>query len=232
MVNRLARFRRDDRGVTLIEGLIAFPLLLTMIITFVEFGYAVFQWQQTGRAVAIGARLAAVSDPLAPAASYDALASDYLTSTTVGTGDPVPAALVRVTCAGATPPSGASTCLATPFNRILFGSDNTCNPSFGTSVPGMCDLNARITAANVLVTYTRDGLGYVGREGGPVVTVTVQLRNMTFQTFFLGRLFGLNSIPMRPSPITFTGEDLASCANPVRNAGSFSTPCLTPTPTP
>ena len=54
MVTRRRGFRRDESGISLIEGLIVFPLVLTVIITFVEFGYAVFQWSQTGKATAIG----------------------------------------------------------------------------------------------------------------------------------------------------------------------------------
>ncbi len=222
MVTLLSRFRRDDSGISMIEGLLVFPIMLIAITTFIEFGYGVFQWEQTGRAVAIGARLAAVSDPIVPAANFTPLGA---TPTGSVTGAPVPGTVVRTSCTGANAAGSLALCDKTKFDRILFGSDNTCNPSFGTSVPGMCDVNQRIKRENVIVTYTRDGLGYVGRESGPVVTVTVQLRDMSFQTILLGPLLGLDDMPMRPNPVTFTGEDLASCASPTRSATDYSTPC-------
>lgn len=222
MVNLLSRFRRSESGISMIEGLLVFPIMLLAITTFIEFGYGVFQWEQTGRAVAIGARLAAVSDPIVPAANFKTLG---VTPAGSVTGAPVPSGVLRTSCTGASPGGSLALCDSTMFDRILFGSDDRCSPSFGTSVPGMCDVNARIKRENVIVTYTRDGLGYVGRESGPVVTVTVQLRNMSFQTILLGPLLGLDAMPMRPNPVTFTGEDLASCASPTRSADDYSTPC-------
>ncbi len=222
MVTRPRHFCRSDSGVTLVEGLIVFPLMLTVIITFIEFGFAMFQWEQTGRAVAVGARLAAVSNPLVT--NFSDLGADYVNVPAQVTGDPLPDTMLRVSCTGANATARLPLCNG-GIDRILRGSDGVCNAVVGTSVPGMCDLNARIQPENVVVTYTRDGLGYVGRDQGPITTVTVQLRNLSFQTFFLGPLFGLTDLPIRPSPVTFTSEDLATCANPERTATSFSTPC-------
>lgn len=221
----LARFRRSESGVTLIEGLIVFPLMLTVIITFVEFGYAVFQWEQTGRAIAIGARVAAVSDPVAPAANFAALGNIPVSGSNPP-GSPVDAATVRTSCVGDGAVAGLSKC-TTDFNRILFGSDGICKTAYGGALPGMCDVNPRIQAKNVIVTYTRNGLGYRGRNAGPVVNVTVQVRDLTFRTFLLGPLLGLRSIPIPFSPVTVTGEDLSTCNNPTRTAVSFSNPCPT-----
>nr|WP_241741529.1 TadE/TadG family type IV pilus assembly protein [Gemmobacter straminiformis] len=208
----------------MIEGLIVFPLVLTVIITFVEFGYAVFQWSQTGKAVAVGARLAAVSTPVAP--GYATLDDDYVSSSTLLAGEPVPAATVSTSCAIASRGAGEtySICNSDAL-RFIRGSDGVCNPNYGTGVAGMCDLNPRIEGKNVIVTYTRAGLGYVGRVSGPVPTVTVQTRDIPFYFFFVGALFGLNRIDMPVSPVTVTGEDMASCANPATTATSFSTPC-------
>lgn len=220
MVTRLARFRRSDSGVTLIEGLIVFPLMLTVIITFVEFGYAIFQWEQTGRAIAIGARVAAVSDPVAPEADFTTL-GNYGTGVT---GEPVTGTVARTSCVGDVAATGLPKCTA-KFNRILFGSDGICRTAYGGAYPGMCDVNPQIQPRHVIVTYTRNGLGYFGRDSGPVVGVTVQLRDLNFRTFLLGPLLGLTSIPIPRSPVTVTGEDLATCANPDRSATDFSSPC-------
>lgn len=217
MVIRLARFRRSESGVTLIEGLIVFPLMLTVIITFVEFGYAIFQWEQTGRAIAIGARTAAVSNPVTDISSLGA-------NTGTIPGTPVDEGALRVSCVGDGASAALPKCNAS-FSRILFGSDGICKTAYGGAYAGMCDVNPQIEAKNVIVTYTRDGLGYIGRDSGPVVSVTVQLRDLNFRTFFLGPLLGVRSIPVPRSPVTVTGEDLATCNNPVRTATDFSTPC-------
>ena len=57
-------FWRDDRGIALSEALITIPLVLLIFAAFIEFGYAMSQWNQTVKALQYGARLAAVSDPL------------------------------------------------------------------------------------------------------------------------------------------------------------------------
>lgn len=221
MVVALRRFRRDESGVSLVEGLIVFPLVLTVIITFVEFGYAVFQWSQTGKAVAIGARLAAVSTPVAP--NYDTLDNDY---GTISAGAPVPTASRSVTCSVASIGAGEpnAICNADAL-RIIRGSDGVCDPDFGNGVPGMCDFNSRVEPKNVVITYTRAGLGYVGRISGPVTTVTVQTRQIPFYFFFVGALFGLDRIDMPVSPVTVTSEDMASCSDPSTTASDFSDPC-------
>jgi hypothetical protein len=72
---------------------------------------------------------------------------------------------------------------------------------------GMCNMFDRIAVANVKVTYTNTGLGYAGRPGGLVPTITVQLQNIPFQFFFIGWLLG-NTITIPPMTTTITGEDL------------------------
>lgn len=219
MVSLFKRFRRSESGVTLIEGLITFPIMILVIVSFVEFGYAVTQWSQSARAVAIGARLAAVSDPMAP--DFASLA----TGITGTAGNPILSTALTVSCTGASPTGTLSTCNSAAFNRILYGTDGVCSSTIGTSTPGMCDINRRIGPANVIVSYTRNGLGYVGRVDGPVVTVTVELRDMNFQFFLVGKIIGLSRVAIPATPVSVTGEDLASCAIPNRTATSFSAPC-------
>lgn len=67
---------------------------------------------------------------------------------------------------------------------------------------------SRLNAQNVRVTYRRDGLGYVGRPGGPVLSITVETFGMTFDFLILDALIGANSIPIPPHSVTFTSEDL------------------------
>jgi hypothetical protein len=198
MVRRRTSFRRSEEGATLVEGLIVFPIILLTFATFVEFGVAMVQWNQTVKAVQFGARTLAVSDPLVAMAPFSA---DYPTTE----GGPVPVTAVAVICG-----PGATACNAAGLNRLVFGSDGQCNPTAQGTRLGMCDINQRITPQNIRVTYYRSGLGYVGRPGGPVVSITIETVNMNFDFFFLGRLLGLNRITIPAHPVTITSEDLSS----------------------
>ena len=198
MVTRRMSFRRSEDGATLIEGLIVFPIILLTFATFVEFGVAMVQWNQTVKAMQFGARTLAVSDPLVPMGAFTA---DYPATE----GGPVPVTAVSVSCG-----VGAAACNAAGMNRLIFGSDGQCNPTAQNTRLGMCDINQRITAQNIRVTYYRSGLGYVGRPDGPVVSITIETRNLNFDFFFLGALLGLNRITIPAHPVTITSEDLSS----------------------
>lgn len=202
MVGRRRNFWREGSGTALIEGLLVFPLVLLTFASLIEFGFAVFQWNQTAKALQLGARLAAVSNPLVE--DMTPLVDDYPTEE----GAAPPDATVSVSCG-----AGTTACAETEINRLVFGSDGICDPSFGTTKPGMCDFNGRIRPENIRITYARSGLGYVGRPGGPVVTVTIALSGLTFDFFFLGRLLGLDSFEIPAFPVTITGEDMNSCQN-------------------
>jgi hypothetical protein len=201
MVRRRMSFRRSEEGATLIEGLIVFPIILLTFATFVEFGVAMVQWNQTVKAMQFGARTLAVSDPLVDMAPFGFPAGTL-------EGGPIPFnpdAPLTVTCG-----AGATACNVAGMNRLIFGSDGQCNPTAQNTRLGMCDINQRITADNIRVTYYRSGLGYVGRPDGPVVSITVETRNLNFDFFFLGALLGLNRITIPAHPVTITSEDLSS----------------------
>lgn len=197
---RSVQFRQEESGVTLLEALLVMPIVLLAISALVEFGYAMHQWNQTAKAVQLGARLAAVSDPLPE--DMSALSNDY---GTIPEGDPVPSDVRTVSCG-----AGTTACNAARLNRLVYGSDGRCHANFGTSVPGMCDLNLRIEPSNVLISYRRAGLGYVGRPFGAVSTITVEVRDVNLTLPFLGGLLGINTLPLPPHPVSITSEDLCT----------------------
>lgn len=200
---KLFRFARREEGTAMIEGLIVFPLVLMVLAAFFEFGYAVFQWNQTVKALQAGARHAAVSNPLI----------DDLTvfNGTGDPGDPVPGAVVSASCGAGTTP-----CVPAAMNRLIFGArptgvtDDTCGNPGANSIPGMCDFNSRIGANNVLVTYYRAGLGYQGRPDGPVLTIRLEVKDITFDLPIIGALLRLNQFTIPAHPVTITSEDLCS----------------------
>ena len=61
-----------------------------------------------------------------------------------------------------------------------------------------------------MVRYTHTGLGFAGRPGGPVPTITLELIDLQFELIFLGGLMGFGPIQIPPMQTTMTGEDLST----------------------
>lgn len=203
MVTR-RRSLADDSGAVLIEGLLVVPILMLVMAAMVELGFLMFQWNQTVKAMQIGARQLAVSDPIL--ANLDAFAEDL---EDLDAGLPMPAAIVTVSCG-----AGAAACDADGMGRLIEGSDGVCDPDLAGSLSGMCDFFPVISADNVRVTYERAGLGYVGRPAGPVLTIRVESVGLTFDFLMLDALIGANVITMPAHAVTITSEDLSSVGTP------------------
>lgn len=199
---KLSGFARQQEGTAMVEGLIVFPLVLLTFAAFFEFGYAVFQWNQTVKALQAGARHIAVSDPLISDLSvFDG---------TGDAGDPVPDAVVSASCGAGTTP-----CVPAEMNRLIYGAnadgtDDKCGNAAENTIPGMCDFNTRIGVNNVLATYYRAGLGYEGRPDGPVLTIRLEVKDLTFDLPLVGALLSLDTITIPAHPVTITSEDLCS----------------------
>src|SRR5215468_3433260 len=58
-------FWRDETGAVLVEISILLPIVITILCGSIDFLYAFYQWNAAAKAVQIGARIAAVSDPVA-----------------------------------------------------------------------------------------------------------------------------------------------------------------------
>ncbi|AUX77582.1 TadE/TadG family type IV pilus assembly protein [Sinorhizobium fredii] len=199
----LKPFRQDESGVALTEALITLPIVMLMFATFIEFGYAMSQWNQTVKALQYGARLAAVSDPLT--SDFDEVFPTEAANP-LDNGDATPNnAMISSTCG----PDLAN--CSDGLSRIVLGSDGACGTA-GDPRPGICDINWRIQPENLVVTYQRSGLGYWGRPEGPVLTMRLEVRDVTLEMLFLGPLLGLDEIAVPAHPVTITTEDLQTCS--------------------
>jgi Flp pilus assembly protein TadG len=217
MMKHPRRLVRDEHGSVLVEVSVMIPIIFVFVLGLVDFLNAFQQWNASTKAVEVGARLAAVSDPIA--SGLTGMATAAVTGT-VGAGDPMPD--FEVTCDGAT---AACTCTrgtctgmgsysATNMNTLLYGRGKTaCSTTTTYYFAGMCNFMGSITASNVKVIYSQTGLGYAGREVGPVPTVTVKLNNnLPFKFFFLGGLMSFADINIPSQSTTITGEALSSTA--------------------
>jgi Flp pilus assembly protein TadG len=209
------RLFRDQRGAVLVEATVMMTIMFVFILGSIDFLFAFYQWNAAAKAVQIGARIAAVSDPVAVGLNN---LSHVVVNAYVPPGAAMPA--FQVTCRGATAScncAGACAGLgeynAQAMRTIVFGRGSaSCSDASNFYSAGMCDMFSRITPANVVVTYTQTGLGYADRPGGPVPTITVAIRDLPFQFFFLGGLMGFNRISMPTLTTSITAEDLSSGA--------------------
>lgn len=207
MVMAKRTFGSDQSGATMVEMAIAMPLLLTLLLGFVDFGYAFYQWNAANKAVQMGARLAQISTPVASGLSAEAKTPSDLTLV----GSAVSAGTYHYICTATTAgvvscTCGSGTCQDLTANQASF--DAIYNGS--GSRAGMHDLLPMLEKSEVRIEYTASGLGYWTRPGGPVPTITVSIVNHPFQFFFLGGLLGFGNITMPSMLSTVTGEDMKS----------------------
>ena len=204
---------RDESGAALLEFTAAAFTFFIILFGVVEFAYVFYQWNAATKAVQLGARLAAVSNPVA---------NDLTSLSGVGgsvlPGDPMPA-FDRV-CTATSADGSTGTCTnvnsynaaamrAIIYGRCQTGVDCPRTTCVGTGANiGMCNIFDRVTPQNVVVRYQYTGLGYAGRPGGPVPTITVSLTGLTYDFVLIGGLADLTSIQLPSFATTVTGEDL------------------------
>ena len=209
---------RDIDGSVLVEATIMLTFMIFFVLGSIDFLLAFYEWNAASKAVQVGARLAAVSNPVA--SNLNVFTAAFV-SRSLRPGSAMPS--FTVTCDGGTAKCACEgTCLggavvfdADALNTIVYGRGSTgCGDAKSSYTVGMCDVFNRITPANVRIEYRQPvapaGLGYVGRPGGPVPTIKVSLQNIPFRFFFLGILFQDIKIPGLAT--TRTGEDLYSCS--------------------
>jgi hypothetical protein len=99
------------------------------------------------------------------------------------------------------------------MNTVIYGrGSSSCNDATSGYSAGMCDAFPRVAlgTGHVRIVYEQTGLGFMGRPGGPVPTVTVSLESLPFEFYFLGGLMGFANIPNIAVSARITGEDLNS----------------------
>jgi Flp pilus assembly pilin Flp len=207
---------RDESGAVLVEVTVVMTIMLVFLLGAIEFLFVFYQWNAAAKAVQVGTRIAAVSDPVAGGLSE----LSAVTGPLLPPGAAMPE--FAITCEGS---SARCTCdssgicpqdlsyNAAAMNTIVFGrGSSSCIDASSFSDTGMCDVFTRITPANVVIVYAQTGLGFAGRPGGPVPTITISLKNLPLKFFFLSSLLGFDELRIAPSTTSMTAEDLSSGA--------------------
>jgi Flp pilus assembly protein TadG len=206
---------RNQNGGVLAEVSILIPIIFVLLLGAIDFLFVFYQWNAAAKAVEVGARIAALSDPvatnLANVTSGLSLGTQWPTSDTytIKCDGSTSSCTCTGTCTGWT--AGYN---STAMSLIIFGRDGNglCGDAASYYYAGMCDIFGRINSASyVVVTYTQTGLGYAGRPM-PVPTITVSLQNLPFHFFFLSGLLGFTDINIPAQATTITGEALSSLA--------------------
>ncbi len=192
----------NESGATMVEfGLIA-SLLILILLGIVDVSYAYWQWNSASKALQLGARLAAVSNPVA---------SDLKTITDLTDGtnvdDPVP--YYKRTCSGASKSCSQGAYDDAALKSLVYGRGNASCPTTAQSYPALCTIFPRLKPENVIIEYAHSGLGFMGRPGGPVPTITMRFTGLNFEFIALNGLLGLPAISMSGLTATATGEDLS-----------------------
>lgn len=192
----------------MVEFSITFPVLALVALGTVDVSYLLYEWNAAGKATQMGVRKAVVVNPAAMGITNlvsqwnaDHIGDSCLTATG---GQASYCPTVNAACT-------STTC----------GSYGLDAEAFNLIVAEMQLAFPRIQPQNVQISYKTTGLGFVGRPGGLPMTVTVNLRCMTHQFYFLGGLMqwiapaapsGCSGTPagwpIPPSATTLISEDL------------------------
>ena len=193
---------RDASGAVAVEFGLVGGIFIFLLFGMMEFGTAFWQWNQATKALQLGVRLATVSDPVS---------SDLKTMTgisgTVEEGDPMP--YYQRICSGASKTCSGGTFDEKALQTLVYGRGNSGCPTTTQRYPAMCQLFPRIRPENVIVEYTHTGLGFAGRPGGPLPSITVRLIGLDFDFVVLDDILGRTKISMSGLKASATAEDMS-----------------------
>jgi Flp pilus assembly protein TadG len=187
-------FSGDSSGSSLLEFTLVFPVVLLAALGTLDVAFMLFDWAAANRATFVGARRAVVVDPVATEVTQ-------LSYTTAGTelGQPCfdPATGVANTTTNCptvttvcTPAATGGSCT----NGYTWNETAFTNPNAPETEKGIFDRMTekdafpRLQRQNVQISYQTTGLGFVGRPNGLPMNVTVSIRCITHQFYFLGGL--------------------------------------------
>jgi len=219
----LGRLVHDEAGGPLVEVAVLIPIVFFFLLGAVDFGFLFYQWNAAAKAVEVGARIAAVSDPVARGLS--SLSDPAVNG--ANAGDRIPA--FTITCNGHTSQCNLSadfaatiTYDAIAMQKIVYGRNagTSCGTPSSYYFAGMCNFFSAVTPDNVQIVYQQTGLLFATKYSAPQPTVTVSLLQtpdsaaLKFRFFFLNRLMGFADKKIPAFTTAVTGEVLSASAQP------------------
>lgn len=199
----LNRFLKCEEG-TAAEFALVLPLLLLVAFGTIDAGNYAYQINRAEKATQIGARWAAVTNPIAEGISSASYVNSTVDGVLITQGDRIPAgALGKLTCTDV-----GCTCTTSPCPGTSANSG-----SFSALSARMKQILPSVTDKNIQVEYSGSGLGYAGDPNGPDIAplITVRLVNMTYSSIALSPLGVTTSLP--DFAYSLTAEDSAGTSS-------------------
>jgi len=163
------RLVKCTSGASAAEFAFVLPAFLVFLFGIIDAGRFAWEYNKAEKATQVGARFAAVADPVAPGLYNYSFATGGLNA-----GDTIPAsALGTITCT-------STSCTCTGACPTGTGAPTG---AWTQIVARMRQIDPSIQATNVQIQYRGSGLGFAGDPTGMdiVPIVTVQLTGMTFR---------------------------------------------------
>lgn len=194
---------RDTGGATAAEFSLILPLLILILLGMIDSGRFLWEANLAEKATQEGARMAVVTNVLAPGLVSEDYTGKTVGGTTIKAGDIIPAgALGQIECSS----GSGCVCKTAPCPATLGTMDAV---TFGKLVSRMSAIDPNISSANVVVSYSGSGLGTAGEGGSTSMDisplVTVRLQNLQFSPITT-EIFR-NKISMPKFSSTLTAED-------------------------
>ncbi len=187
MERTVNRFIRDESGLAA-EFALVLPLLLLLILGTIDVGIYAWRVNQAEKATQVGARWAAVTDPLATEIASTSYVNQTVGGVLVEQGDRIPAsALGQITCTSTSCTCTTGPCPGTTFNSAAFTALSA----------RMKQIYPPITDTNIQVEYRGSGLGYAGDPNGPDIAplITVRLTGLTYSSVVYSPFGGPVGLP-------------------------------------
>lgn len=200
---------RDTVGSVLVEAALVMPMFLVLILGIIDAAYMIYDWEDASEATYIGARAAVVSDPVAAGITSANFSATELQNIGLSCFDTTTGVVNNCPTFSATCDSGACT------NGYTYNAT-----AFNTILAAMRAVDPRINSGNVEITYSSNGTGFVGEpasSGGLPMDVTVSLRCMTHEFFFINGLMGWAFSPPAACPKDLKGPSIPSFATTLQS---------------
>lgn len=227
MTPQWSKILRISNGSSIVEFAIVLPFILLITGGMMDAVYLGYQYNAAIKAVERGARLAAVSAPVA--ASFRAktkAALDASASTGVSAGARISrssAVWTPITCTSQStsnvPPLSVScdngyTADADAFSRIYFGRKPSgtyeCGGAFTSYSAGICDIFPDARPNNLTISYIPTGLDFYGNPEGAIPEILLTLAGVKYKSVFLSVLIQPFSDQLPDIRVSIVGEDLST----------------------
>jgi hypothetical protein len=170
---------KDCGGGPLVEFTLIFPILISVALGTVDFAYYWAEASFANKAAFLGARAATISSPIATGITdpswNPALLGQWCFDPTTGDSNGN-CPTVNTKC---TPGTSGGSCT---------GGETFDDTAFTAILTPMSGIFPKLQRRNVKISYSTNNLGFVGRPNGSPMNITVQIRCMTHQFFFINGL--------------------------------------------